>query len=185
MQGVLSGVRAGLGFTWERAAETELNTFPPLRRNCMAEGKYAQAGDTFCVFSNGTWRILSSDITSLLFWVSKTHGVQADLNKHTLIKRWKRCEEPQQQLLQAPAAVTQSEFLQQLQPSVLSPYSARSAICAKGIFGPTGTIKDIFPETVILLCSGRKTGTACWQAGCERTDTCRNPRLGSMKDFHF
>lgn len=150
----------------------------------MAEGNNAQIGDTFEVFFCGAQRILWPDRSSLLSWVSETHGVQADLNKHALIKWLKRCEEPQQQLLWATAPVTKSEFLQQLQPSVLSAYSARSAICAKGIFGPTGTIKHIFPETLIFLLK-QKDGDSLLAGWVQKNWYLRNPRCSSMRDFYF
>lgn len=56
----------------------------------------------------------------------------------------------------------------------------------KAYLGPwahTYKTQHIFPETVIFLCSSKKIGTACWQAGWERTDICRNPRFNSWGIF--
>lgn len=72
-----------------------------------------------------------------------------------------------------------------MQPSVLSVRSHRSAVCAKGVFGATSTIKHSFPERVSFLCSSKKIGTACWQAGHERTDMCRNSRFNSTRGLYF
>lgn len=72
-----------------------------------------------------------------------------------------------------------------MQPSVLSVHSHRSAVCAKGVFGAMSTIKHSFPERVSFLCSSKKIGTACWQAGHERTDMCRNSRFNSTRGLYF
>lgn len=107
---------------------------------------------------------------SLLFWVSKTLGVQANLDTHTLIKCTGDVRSLQEWIPAAAAAIS-------------APCSVPAQLSLqKAYLGPT---EHIFPETVIFLCSSKKRGTACWQAGSERSNICRNPRFNSRTDLYF
>lgn len=117
---------------------------------------------------------------SLLFWVSKTLGMKVNLDEHTLIK----CT--------GDVRSRSSSSFELLSPRVNS-CSSCSHQCSlltvpgqlslqKAYLGPQAQ-QNTFSQTVFFLCSSKKTGTACWQAGSKRNNICRNPRFNSRIKF--